>query len=65
MTDRHELQWRTSSRSGGGNCVEVAFDADLVHLRDSKDPSGPMLTVDRAAFRDFIAFVVENGASEG
>jgi hypothetical protein len=37
--------WRTSSRSGGGdNCVEVAFDADgAVGIRDSKDRTGPIL----------------------
>jgi hypothetical protein len=59
MTDRRELNWRTSSRSGGGDCVEVAFDeeAGLVHMRDSKDRTGPVLTFDTAAFRDFIAFV--------
>lgn len=24
-------------------CVEVAFDADKVHVRDSKNPDGPVL----------------------
>jgi hypothetical protein len=66
MTDRRELNWRTSSRSGGGNCLEVAFEkeTDLVHLRDSKDRSGPMLTFDRAVFQEFIAFVKETGTTE-
>ncbi|XVU23844.1 DUF397 domain-containing protein [Actinoplanes sp. CA-054009] len=66
MTDRRELNWRTSSRSGGPNCVEVAFDAETgqVHMRDSKDRSGPVLTFDQATFRDFIASLTEAGPPE-
>jgi hypothetical protein len=63
MTDRRELKWRTSSRSSGGACVEVAFEEenDLVHVRDSKDRSGPVLTFDREAFAEFIEFVKGTG----
>ena len=63
MTDRRELRWQASSRSGGGNCVEVAFEkaAGLVHMRDSKNRSGPVLTFDLAAFQEFLAFVKETG----
>ena len=37
--------WRKSSRSGpySDNCVEVAFVDSAVALRDSKDPTGPVL----------------------
>lgn len=37
--------WRKSSRSSasGSNCVEVAKLADAVGVRDSKDPTGPVL----------------------
>ncbi|MEU5884863.1 DUF397 domain-containing protein [Spirillospora sp. NPDC047279] len=45
--------WRTASRSGGGNCVEVAGVPDIVAVRDSKDRIGPRLefsTVEWAAF---------------
>ncbi len=55
-----ELRWRTSSRSTSGACVEVAVAGDLVHIRDSKDRSGPVLTVDREAFRGFVAFVASD-----
>jgi hypothetical protein len=60
MTDRSELNWRTSSRSGGANCVEVALDGDRVHVRDSKDRSGPVLTFSRAAFQDFLDEITES-----
>jgi hypothetical protein len=51
--------WRKSSRSGsnGGNCIEVARKLDGVAVRDSKDPHGPVLTVEPAGWRDFIADV--------
>jgi Domain of unknown function (DUF397) len=37
--------WRKSSRSGpySDNCVEVAFVAGGVAVRDSKNPTGAML----------------------
>jgi len=64
MTDRRELTWRKSSKSSGGACVEVATRDELVCIRHSKDPAGPMLTFDREAFRDFIAFVKQIDAME-
>jgi hypothetical protein len=39
-------QWTKSSRSngnGGNNCVEVAALDEAVAVRDSKDPTGPVL----------------------
>lgn len=55
-------RWYTSSYSGnGGNCVEVAANlADsrgVVPVRDSKNPSGPTLTLPTAAFATFVAGV--------
>lgn len=50
-----DVRWRRSSRSGGqgGNCVEVAALAPVVAVRDSKDPDGPRLAFDAAAWRAF------------
>ncbi len=51
-------RWRKSTRSGpdGGNCVEVADNIpDLVAVRDSKDPAGPVLAFGPAAWRAFVA----------
>ncbi|WP_079042725.1 DUF397 domain-containing protein, partial [Streptomyces albus] len=47
---RRELTWRKSSYSGsdGGNCVEVARTPGRVHVRDSKEQRGPVLSVPSA-----------------
>ncbi|WP_431771666.1 DUF397 domain-containing protein [Streptomyces cucumeris] len=52
------LSWHKSSHSNseGGACVEVAACAHTVHVRDSKQVSGPQLTVSPAAWAEFIAF---------
>lgn len=56
--------WRRSTRSGqnGGSCVEVGFPAtaaraDTIGLRDSKDPTGPVLLLAPGHWRTFIAGV--------
>ncbi|MFD0850895.1 DUF397 domain-containing protein [Actinomadura adrarensis] len=48
-------RWRKASRSTGSgeDCVEVAATADLVAVRDSKDPDGPRLIVGRESWREF------------
>ncbi|WP_037912122.1 DUF397 domain-containing protein [Actinacidiphila yeochonensis] len=47
--------WRKSSHSTeqGGDCVEVAAHQTAVHVRDSKDPDGPMLTFTPAEWAAF------------
>ncbi|MCF3963777.1 DUF397 domain-containing protein [Streptomyces fuscigenes] len=56
-----EVAWTKSSYSGseGGQCVEVAAcdTASAVHVRDSKRTSGPVLTVEPAAWRSFVGLV--------
>jgi hypothetical protein len=50
--------WRKSTRSNGsGDCVEVAALPEGAHvsIRDSKDPTGPALTVTPANWRTFTA----------
>ncbi|QKW00298.1 DUF397 domain-containing protein [Streptomyces sp. NA02536] len=51
-------QWRKSSYSGntGGDCVEVAATraTGAVPVRDSKNPSGPVLTVGAGAWQAFV-----------
>jgi uncharacterized protein DUF397 len=48
-------QWRKSSYSGNtGNCVEVADLGQSVAVRDSKDPSGPVLVFTPGEWLAFI-----------
>ncbi len=50
-----EVGWRTSSYSGtNGGCVEVAPAPDAVLVRDSKDRTGPALTVPTTAWQAFL-----------
>lgn len=52
--------WRKSSYSNGqgGACVEVADNLAGVRLiRDSKNPEGPALTFELAAFSTFVRSV--------
>lgn len=52
------LRWFTSTRSqGGDNCVEAAFTADGIAIRDSKDPDGGQLGFGADGWRAFIAGV--------
>ena len=49
--------WRKSTYTGsnGGNCVEVASNLPgVVAVRDSKDPSGPALTVRNGAWQALL-----------
>ncbi|MFF2076966.1 DUF397 domain-containing protein [Kitasatospora sp. NPDC058162] len=50
-------EWFKSSYSNddGGNCVEVAPSPSAVHVRDSKDKAGPVLTFSPEAWAAFIA----------
>ncbi|NKY54845.1 DUF397 domain-containing protein [Nocardia flavorosea] len=43
--DLSGAEWFKSSHSGGTNeCVEIAhLDSDMVGVRDSKNPTGPVL----------------------
>lgn len=53
--DLRTLTWRKSSRSGSRlTCVEVARVDDVVAVRDSKNPDGPVLLVSRASFVRFL-----------
>ncbi|MFJ6197219.1 DUF397 domain-containing protein [Micromonospora sp. NPDC092111] len=51
--------WRKSTRSGsgGGDCVEVADNlVGIVGVRDSKDPAGPVLTLEPKTWKAFVGF---------
>jgi hypothetical protein len=49
--------WRKSTHSGseGGQCLEVAAHPAAIHVRDSKNPGGPSLTLAPAAWASFVS----------
>ncbi|MER6092092.1 DUF397 domain-containing protein [Streptomyces bluensis] len=53
-----ELAWFKSSYSGGDgdDCVEIATTPDTIHVRDSKNPQAPHLTLSPTAWADFLAY---------
>ncbi|MFE9096576.1 DUF397 domain-containing protein [Streptomyces sp. NPDC007264] len=55
-----ELHWFKSSysdSSNGNDCVEVAIAPAVIHIRDSKIPKAPHLTVTPAVWTDFVTHV--------
>ncbi|MFJ8230722.1 DUF397 domain-containing protein [Streptomyces sp. NPDC094448] len=59
-------RWFTSSYSdNGGACVEVAANLAISHgvvpVRDSKNPTGPVLSVPARAFAAFVSGVKAGG----
>ncbi|HCT78760.1 MAG TPA: DUF397 domain-containing protein [Micromonosporaceae bacterium] len=50
------MTWRKSSFSAGqGDCVELAWPANRVAMRDSKNPAGPVLLLGERARAALIA----------
>ncbi|MFI8510412.1 DUF397 domain-containing protein [Streptomyces sp. NPDC085460] len=58
MNSKSELDWFKSSYSNGGGetCVEVATTPATIHVRDSKNTTGPRLTFAPAAWAGFVAY---------
>ncbi len=55
--DLSRVEWRKSSRSGGGpDCVEVAWGPESVTaVRDSKAPEGALLAFPVSAWQAFVS----------
>ncbi|WP_405643577.1 DUF397 domain-containing protein [Streptomyces sp. NBC_00019] len=53
-----QLAWRKSTHSSdqGGDCVEIAEAPPTIAIRDSKNPTGPILTITPAAFHHFVSW---------
>ncbi|KUO20947.1 DUF397 domain-containing protein [Streptomyces dysideae] len=49
--------WRKSSYSDGegGQCLEVATCPHTIHIRDSKNPTGPQLALSPSAWSAFLS----------
>jgi hypothetical protein len=56
--DTLAIRWRKSSRSSmeeNSDCVEIANLITVVAIRDSKDPTGPRLTLTRSQWNALSA----------
>ncbi|GAA2351175.1 DUF397 domain-containing protein [Dactylosporangium salmoneum] len=53
--NNNPLVWRKAAICGNTTCVEVAFIADGILVRDSEDPSGARLEFGSADWRTFLA----------
>jgi hypothetical protein len=60
--DLSRASWRKSSHSQlqESECVEVAELDNIVAVRDSKDPSGPMLTLPATTWRSILNHLKSN-----
>ncbi|NUP21446.1 MAG: DUF397 domain-containing protein [Streptomyces sp.] len=61
MNSTSDLAWFKSSYSSGseGDCVEVATSPTTIHVRDSKTPSEPHLTLSPKTWQTFVTFATE------
>ncbi|WP_316526206.1 DUF397 domain-containing protein [Kitasatospora brasiliensis] len=59
------VSWVKSSYSDsqGGDCVEVAACPSTIHVRDSKDKTGPTLAFSPEAWSAFVSFAPEAQAA--
>jgi Domain of unknown function (DUF397) len=53
----HKEAWKKSSYSAAnGDCIEVATTRDeIIAVRDSKDPKGPVLSFAKESWASFVA----------
>ncbi|MCL8016477.1 DUF397 domain-containing protein [Streptomyces sp. AS02] len=58
MTTESPRWYKSSYSSNGGNCVEVAVNLaasrGVVPVRDSKNPSSPVLDIPASVFASFV-----------
>ncbi|MFF1648188.1 DUF397 domain-containing protein [Streptomyces sp. NPDC058240] len=61
MTTESPRWFKSSFSENGGQCIEVAANLvaplGVVPVRDSKNPSGPVLNASAASFASFVAGV--------
>jgi hypothetical protein len=49
--------WYRSSRCESASCVEVMATSEAMLIRDSKDPLGPVLSLSREQYTQFVSAV--------
>ena len=58
-----ELHWfksSYSSSSNGNDCIKVTPTPTTVHVRDSKNASGPRLALTPEAWTDFVTYASQS-----
>ncbi|UIX33532.1 DUF397 domain-containing protein [Streptomyces sp. GQFP] len=52
--------WKSSASAAQSDCVECGIvDAETIAVRDSKNPQGPALLLDRGPLSAFVSAVAE------
>ncbi|WP_395104653.1 DUF397 domain-containing protein [Actinomadura sp. SCN-SB] len=62
--DLARARWRKAARSSasGSDCVEIAGLEAWIAVRDSKDPDGPFLLLERTAWQKVARAIAEGRA---
>ena len=61
-SEDERLEWRKARRSmNNGNCAEIAASVGVIAVRDSKDPSGPVLRYPVTSWTSFLAAARNGG----
>ncbi len=58
--DYKSLTWRTSLSCDGGACVEVAADRNIIMIRNSRQPGGPLIEYSPEGWHEFVSGI-KNG----
>ncbi|MGK5682950.1 DUF397 domain-containing protein [Actinoplanes sp. URMC 104] len=58
--DFSAARWHKTNRSLQTNCVEVTLAGDVIGVRNSRDPGGPVLTFTVSEWRAFLGGVRDN-----
>ncbi|WP_338598734.1 DUF397 domain-containing protein [Saccharopolyspora sp. SCSIO 74807] len=57
LTQHSAGHWRTSSYSGGNNCVEVSGVAGCARVRDTKNRSAGYFTISSQQWSSFVSAI--------
>ena len=63
MSIEPKLDWYKSSFSSpepDSDCVEVAGTPSTIHVRDSKNTTGPQLAIAPHAWADFVTYAADH-----
>jgi hypothetical protein len=54
-TNFNDALWRKASRSTNGpDCVEITFNGRVIGVRDSRNPTGPILIITPSEWTTFL-----------